>query len=290
MSEMSEHLTTEKVLKRNNAMDSGQLPVEGRVESSTEKTQKLQIAKNKELLPEVETSLAVPQVAYTKKTSHPKRQAVKVNKRDEANIRMLWDQCRQLCLALFFRADHPVRSLGFTSSIEGEGKTFIARTAARVLAHDSNNPVVLVDCNWEHPSLNELFDIPSKPGLAEWLRGACDEEDIRYQVDHNLTVIPAGNGSQDAVKLLKQVQLHSLLTLFKRMDELFIVDLPPILTTGYGTLAAGMLESIVVVARAQAVPDDMIAETCKQLKDLPVHGIILNREQSRIPDWIRQIL
>ena len=122
------------------------------------------------------------------------------------------------------------------------------------------------------------------------MRGDCVEEDIRYQVGHNLTVIPAGNGSQDAVKLLKQAQVHGLLKLFRRTDELFIVDLPPILTTGYGTLAAGLLESIIVVARAQAVPDSMVADTCKQLKDMPIHGIILNQGACRKPYWIRQLL
>ena len=32
------------------------------------------------------------------------------------------------------------------------------------------------------------------------------------------------------------------------------------------------------------------ADTCTQLKDLPVHGLILNQVASRIPAWLRQIL
>jgi len=34
----------------------------------------------------------------------------------------------------------------------------------------------------------------------------------------------------------------------------------------------------------------MIAETCSQLKDLPVHGLLLNQVESSIPRWLRQIL
>ena len=290
MSDKSEQLTTENAEKRNDAMGLDKAIIENLEQSPVEETQKLQTVKTMEFLQEVETPIPMSPVERSKKASHQKRQPVKFTKRDTTSSRMLQDHCRQLCLALFFCEDCPVRSLGFTSSIEGEGKSFLALTTARVLAHDSSNPVVLVDCNWEHPSLNETFDIPTTPGLAEWLRGDCDEEDVRYQVGHNLTVIPAGNGSQDAVKLLKQVQNHGLLKLFRRTDELFIVDLPPILTTGYGKLAAGVLESIVVVARAQTVPDSMVAETCKQLKDIPVHGIVLNQGRSRIPAWIRQIL
>jgi Mrp family chromosome partitioning ATPase len=78
--------------------------------------------------------------------------------------------------------------------------------------------------------------------------------------------------------------------MFKRSNDLYILDLPPVLTTGYGVMAASLLESIVVVVRAQVIPDTMIAETCSQLKDLSVHGIIINQGQSLIPGWIRQML
>src|SRR5947209_8212789 len=57
-----------------------------------------------------------------KEIARPKGQALKG--RDRANARMLEKQCRQLCLSLFFREVEPIRSLGFTSSVDGEGKSF----------------------------------------------------------------------------------------------------------------------------------------------------------------------
>ncbi len=257
---------------------------------AADETQKLSARQKIEFPPLVETPLPQTKIVYTKKSSAAKLQDTKLNKRDAASARMLQERCRQLCLSLFFREHAPVRSLGFTSSIRGEGKSFLAQVTAQVLAHDSSDPVTLIECNWEHPSLHEHFGIPATPGLAEWLRGVCDEDDIRYQVDGNLTVIPAGNGSADAVKLLKQVQKNGLLKTFKPSNELFILDLPPIATTGYGSLAASLLDSIVIVAHAQVISDKMIAETCSQLKGLPVHGIILNQGESKIPGWLRQLL
>ncbi len=263
---------------------------ETKSQPAADETQKLAVRQKIEFPPVVETPFPPAKVVYTKKPSARKPQVTKLNKRDAANARILQERCRRLCLSLFFRENAPVRSLGFTSSIHGEGKSFLALVTAQVLARDSADPVTLIECNWEHPSLHEHFDIPATPGLAEWLRGTCDEDDIRYQVDGNLTVIPAGNGSQDAVKLLKQVQKNGLLKTFKHPNELYILDLPPIATTGYGSLAASLLDSIVIVVRAQVIPDKMIAETCTQLKDLPVHGIILNQGESQIPDWLRQLL
>ncbi len=291
MSENSERLTTGNSIMQINVSDTD-IPVidEAQEHPSTDETQKLRLAQEIGFSPVVNTPLPPPTKVNTKKGPGKKQQPAKSNERDAANARMLQERCRQLCLSNFFREHAPVRSLGFTSSIEGEGKSFLALVTAQVLAHDSGEPVTLVECNWEHPSLYKYFDIPETPGLAEWLHGTCNEDDIRYGIDDNLTVIPAGNGSQDAIKLLKQLQQIGLHKTFAHQNQLLIVDLPPIITTGYGSLAAGLLESIVVVVRAQVVPNSMVIETCKRLKDLPVHGIILNQGESHIPGWIRQLL
>jgi protein-tyrosine kinase len=244
----------------------------------------------RELSPMVETPLPSPAVIHKKNGATKSLEPFKTSKRDMANARMLQERCRHLCLSLFFREQAPIRSLGITSSIQEEGKSFIALITAQVLSRDSSVPVTLVECNWEHPTLHDYFKIPSTPGLAEWLLGSCDKEDIRYQVDDNLTVIPAGNGLQSPVKLLKKIQQRGLLNTLAHSNELFIVDLPPIITTGYGVLAASLLESVVLVVRTEAVPASMVEEVCSQLKDVPVHGIILNQGVSRIPRWIRQLL
>jgi len=227
-------------------------------------------------------------VVQSKQTSQVSRVHSKsVSKRDVMSAQALRERCRQFCLSVFFREQVPVRSLGFTSSLAGEGKTLLAMVTADVLASDSSQPVTLLECNWEHPCLHEHFGFSATPGLAEWLRGECYQTAICHRVDHNLTVIPAGDARRDAVKLLQQIQQKSLLG---TSNGLWIVDLPAIVSTAYGSLAASIVESLVVVVHAGVTPDSMIAEACAQLKDLPVQGILLNQLESRIPRWIRQLL
>ena len=225
---------------------------------------------------------------YEKQVSHAELRSI--SKHDIAHAQMLQERCHQLCLSVFFREHVPVRSLGFTSSLAGEGKSFLAVVTAGVLSDDSSSPVKLLECNWEHPSLHDYFGFSPVPGLAEWLRGECSETSIRHQVGQNLTVIPAGNGRQDAVKLLQKIRQKGLLDMLAHADDLLIVDLPAIMTTAYGPLAASLVESLMVVIRAGVTPDTLIAETCAQLMDLPVHGVILNQLKSRIPRWIRNLL
>lgn len=213
-----------------------------------------------------------------------------ISKHSLANAQGLQERCRQLCLTLFFDEHAPIRSFGFTSPLKGEGKTFLATVTARVLANDSSEPVTLLECNWEHPTLHKYYGFDKTPGLAEWLRKECDESEIRHQATSNLTVIPAGDGKQDAVKLLQQLRREELMATLVPPNELLVVDLPAIVTTAYGSLAANLVDSLIIVVRAGVTPDALVTETCMQLKDYPVHGLILNRVESHIPHWLRQIL
>jgi Mrp family chromosome partitioning ATPase len=206
------------------------------------------------------------------------------------DIYLLREQCRQLCLSLFLSEHAPVRSIGFTSPLNGEGKSFLALVAADVLANDSSEPVTLLECNWDNPFLHQHFGFAATPGLAEWLHGECSETDILHRISRNLTVIPAGDGKGDAVALLQHIRQRGLVNMLGRSNELLVVDLPSIITTAYGTLAASLVESLVVVVRAGVTPDTVIAEACTRLNDLPVHGLVLNQVASRIPRWIRPLL
>jgi Mrp family chromosome partitioning ATPase len=254
--------------------------------SPVDETQKLPRPLPAELQRLAETP--IPPVVPKKVTG--KVATKKITKRDREAIRLIQERCRQLCISLFFSGNDPVRSVGFTSSIAGEGKSFLSLVTAEVLAQDTGEPVTLVECNWKHPSLHEYFGIPATPGLAELLRGSCSEDDIRYQVEDNLTIIPAGHGSEDSMKLLKPIQQVGLRNFLANENGLLVVDLPPILTTGYGSLAASLLESVIIVVHAQITSDSLLAETYSLIKGLPVHGIILNQRESHIPHWLRQIL
>jgi Mrp family chromosome partitioning ATPase len=211
-------------------------------------------------------------------------------RRAPASMRELQERSRKLCVSLFLREHSPVRSIGFTSAIAGEGKSLLALTTAAVLAEDSAEPVLLLDANWEHPTLHEHFGLPPTPGLAEWLRGECGEEDVRHEVAENLSVVVAGDGQADAVKLLRRLRERSASYKVTSTPALLVCDLPPVVTCGYGAFAASTVESVVMVVRAGVTPEDMVAEACGQLKDLPLEGVVLNQISSRIPLWLQRIL
>ena len=199
-----------------------------------------------------------------------------LSRRQEAMHRLIREECRSFCLSLFFQ-EQPVRSLGITSSIAGEGKSFVAAMLAQVLAQDSPHPVILIECNWEHSGLGYYLGCPKAPGIAEWLRGECAVEDIQYQIQDNLTFIPAGHEFDEAMTLLQKLKKVGLRNTLARNNENILIELPPIVTTAYSMFAASLVEALALVVRAGVTPDYLIAEACSSLSTLPMKGMILNQ-------------
>jgi Mrp family chromosome partitioning ATPase len=217
-------------------------------------------------------------------TRRPPRQ------RDQGNAHLLRDRCQKLCLSIFYREQAPARTLGVTSALAGEGKTFLAMVVASVLAGDSSVPVTLLECNWEHPSLHEHFDLSPTPGVAEWLRGEAVAAQVRHQVGDNLFVVPAGDGRYDAVQLLRMMRERGALARLSSPDGFLVADLPPVTAAAYGAMAASLMDAVILVVRAGVTPDPYIQEAIGQLSAARVEGVVLNQIESRIPRWLRQFL
>jgi Mrp family chromosome partitioning ATPase len=203
---------------------------------------------------------------------------------------LLQQQCLKLALSIFAGTRSQVRSLGFTSSIAGEGKTFLASATAVALARKANRPVVLVDCNWDHPSLHEMYNLPDAPGLAEWARGECDLATIRHQVAPHLTVIPAGLAMSDSINLTSSIASHGINSLLTEPTEVLVADMPSVLTSAYGSQLAQELDAVTLVVRARTTWDSFVAEAYNELENAQVEGVVLNATQSRIPRWIQRML
>jgi Mrp family chromosome partitioning ATPase len=191
---------------------------------------------------------------------------------------------------MFFAEEDPIHCLGLTSAVASEGKTLAAWLTSCALVTGSGRPVVLVECDWERPTFTRDLDLPASPGLAEYLTGQCDRDQIRYPSIPNLTIGPAGQGSADAVTALALLERKELYKRLADPDELMILDLPSVLGSYYGVIAARLAESLLMVVRAGATPSPFVMQACEQLKHLRVEGIVLNQVQMETPRWVQSLL
>ncbi len=189
--------------------------------------------------------------------------------------------------------------LGFTSALEGEGVTFIAKTVAAVLAHDSRQRVCLVDLNWggaipgagdgrsrRRSRRGQDGEQPEPaPGLADALRREVPFRDIILDTeDPYLTVVTAGVATAaEGQVFARSERLSQILGVLERENDHLILDLPPVLASSAAIPLARQAGTVGVVVRHGVTTEGQVRTTFERLGQIPSLGVVLNRASSRIP-------
>ena len=121
-----------------------------------------------------------------------------------------------------------------TSSMPGEGKTFVATNLAMSLAL-LGKKVIIVGLDIRKPRLVKLFGLPSnKQGITNYLIGESADFDLlekqifRGVANENLDVLPAGIIPPNPGELITRDLLDKAIDYFKTKYDYIILDTPPV--------------------------------------------------------------
>ena len=115
-----------------------------------------------------------------------------------------------------------------TSTISGEGKTFIAINLAGVLAF-SGKKVVILDLDMRKPKIHIGFNVENNHGMSTILIGKDNaEECIMHSSLPNLDFITAGPIPPNPAELIIGLGMDQLIEDLKKKYDIIICDTPPI--------------------------------------------------------------
>jgi len=140
------------------------------------------------------------------------------------------EQFRKLaaCMGLYGREVFKKRIL-VTSSISGEGKSFVSTNLASTLAVKGKK-VILLDFDFRNPNISRSFNLSGQAGIYEFLEGEKEPfEIIKRSKENNLFV--AGTGIVPLERAEEFFSSDKLRELFIYLEEVFdfiIVDTPPV--------------------------------------------------------------
>lgn len=182
--------------------------------------------------------------------------------------------------------------VSFTSTISGEGKTFIAANLAVSFAL-LGKKVILVGLDIRKPRLAELFEIDDhRHGITNLLtKSTITAADIQAQtlpsgVNKNLELLMAGPIPPNPAELLTRSSLDDIIEQLKLTYDYIIIDTAPVgLVTD--TLQVGRVSNLTIyVCRADYTPKDSfeLINTLNAEKKLPnicvvVNGIDLSKKK-----------
>lgn len=115
-----------------------------------------------------------------------------------------------------------------TSTIAGEGKSFIATHLAETYAAHGEK-VVIVDCDLRRPAVNRVFHLENLKGVIDVCSGGVSLDDVIVrELRPNLDVILTGGRSKNPTQTLSSKEFALMISdLRKRYTKIFI-DTPPI--------------------------------------------------------------
>jgi len=188
------------------------------------------------------------------------------------------EQFRTLRSRLYrLREKSPIRTLLVTSTLPGEGKTFVALNLALAIARQHERRALLIDADLRASRLHVRLGAPSAPGLSDYLGGRADEFSI-LQADPKveLFLVPAGRPVGNPSELLANGKLKGFLNGINSVFDWVIVDAPPVLAVADAGIIAQFCDGVIVVVRAGETAHDLVKTTLQEFRGNNLLGVVLN--------------
>ena len=171
----------------------------------------------------------------------------------------------------------PLHTLVVTSASPAEGKSFTAMNLAVTQAQLADKRVLLADFDFRRPSIDKTFQIPTSPGIADYLLGKAPLRDVLRRLgDSNLYVMTAGEAVQNPLELLNLKECKALIQGVRNHFDWVILDSPPLLFAADGNLLATMCDGTILVVRIGATTFDAVTRALQSLCENNVLGVVVN--------------
>lgn len=168
-----------------------------------------------------------------------------------------------------------------TSSLPNEGKSTVAGNLAVILSQ-TGSKVLLIGCDLRRPSLYEMFNQPSKPGLTELLVNQ-DQSAVRQLVTPRIDLLPAGSIPPNPAEILDSSRMKKLLEMTRERYDYVVLDAPPVLPVTDAQILAPLVDRVLIVIEPCRVPISAAQQMVENLRAVNANilGVILNDKSGR---------
>ena len=168
-----------------------------------------------------------------------------------------------------------------TSSVPGEGKSFISSNLAAAFA-GTGETTLLIDSDMRLGRTHKIFGLSNKKGLSNLL---VEKDNIDYQeyikkteID-NLYVITRGTVPPNPSELLNSSNAKKIVDFLRENFDRIIFDGVPVNGLPDSLIVAGLVDRVIIVTSANYTKIDELADTKKALEkiDANIAGVVVNR-------------
>jgi len=190
------------------------------------------------------------------------------------SYKMLRTRCLQLMDAMNWN------TLAITSPGNDTGNSLTAANLAISIAMELNRSVLLVDANFQNPSICKLFGIKAETGLGDYLLNdtPLNELLINPGLDR-LVILPAGKEMLNSTEMLRSPKMIRLVNELKNRypSRIIIFDLPPLLSQADTLGFSPYVDCVLLVVDEGHTKTEELKHAASLLKEINVLGTVLNK-------------
>jgi capsular exopolysaccharide synthesis family protein len=169
----------------------------------------------------------------------------------------------------YLAAEKEKKIITVTSSVGGEGKTFITMNLAAIFAL-SGHKTILIGGDLRKPKLHEDFILDTSKGLSSYLINKSPLSDIIEKTEIEfLDVIPSGPTPPNPAELLDSPKMKKLIIDLNKTYDYVIIDTPPI----------GLVTDGVILMQQTDINLYIIRHNFSKTKTLNIINTLYNQEQ-----------
>lgn len=188
----------------------------------------------------------------------------------------------------FMNAKGSLKTILVTSSMSGEGKSWVSSNLAVAFAQ-AGKKVILVDADMRKGRQYSIFGISPKPGLSNYLSGVETNGDTtksddllkylqRTEID-NLCVISAGNIPPNPSELLMTTRMIQLLEDLKQLCDIVIIDGTPSRLVTDAIIISRLVDSTIVVTKSGETNKNDLKTVVDNINNVggKILGVVVNQ-------------
>jgi capsular exopolysaccharide synthesis family protein len=228
-------------------------------------------------LKEVEDALDIPILGVIPSSRQPKISPFHILDNPHS---MLSESIRSLRTNLdFFTSESGKKVITITSTVSGEGKSFIALNLGAVLAI-SNKKTIIIDLDMRKPKkvLPSTIEHVTTGLSTVLIKKNTWQECVHRTEIENLDFIPAGPQPPNPSELLLNGGFTSLVEQLKEKYDFVLMDTPPVGLVTDAVLAMRQSDLSIYVVRANYSKSDFLrnVDRVKTMNKIPNMAIVLN--------------
>ena len=163
---------------------------------------------------------------------------------------------------MFSNVNDDIKIVMITSSVPGEGKSFISSNLAAAFAQ-ANEKALLIDCDLRKGRLKKIFNIPSDvKGLSDLLINKNWKEEYKSYIQetdiNKLSVMVSGSYPPNPSELLASGRFEELLHELKKSYHIIILDCPPIVGLNDAIVLGKKADTCVLVANCETTSMEVL--------------------------------